>query len=51
MSAPLVADKEELTCKLPLLQIKSNLHECSPSFKYRGFYTSAPLVADIEDLT
>ena len=29
MSAPLVADIEDLTCVLPLLQIWSILHECS----------------------
>ena len=38
MSAPLVADTEDL-------------HEYSPSCRYRGSYISAPLVADIEDLT
>ena len=36
MSAPLVADKEDL-------------YECSPCCRYRGSYMSAPLVADIED--
>ena len=39
MSAPLVADIEDLTQVLLLLQI------------YRGSYIGAPLVADIEDLT
>ena len=38
MSAPLVADKE-------------TLHECSHCCRYRGSYMSAPLVADVEDLT
>ena len=27
------------------------LHECSPCCRYRGYYMSAPLVADIEGLT
>ena len=35
MSAPLVADNIE----------------CSSCFRYRGSYMSAPLVADIENLT
>ena len=51
MSAPLVADIEDLTGGLPLLQIKRILHECSPCCRYRGSYMSAPLVLDIEDLT
>ena len=51
MSASLVADIEDLTRVLPLLQIYRSLHECSPCCRYRGSYMSAPLVADIEDLT
>ena len=51
MIIPLVADKEDLTCVLPLLQIKRILHEHSSCCRYRGSYLSAPLVADIEDLT
>ena len=51
MSAPLVADKEDLTGVLTLLQIFRILHECSPCCRYRGSYRSAHLVAYIEDLT
>ena len=51
MSVTLVADIEDLTRVFPLLQIKRILHECSPCCRYRGSYTSVPLVADIEDLT
>ena len=51
MGTPLVADIEDLTRALLLLQIKRILHECSPCCRYRGSYMSDPLVADIEDLT
>ena len=51
MSAPLVADIDDLTCVLLLLQIKMILHECSSCCRYRVSYMSAHFVADIEDLT
>ena len=51
MSFPLVADIENLTCVLLLLQILRILHECFSCYRYRGYYMSAPLVTDIEDLT
>ena len=51
MSAPLVADKENRTGVLLLLKIKRTLHECSSCCRYKGSYMSAPLVADMEDLT
>ena len=51
MSAPLVADIEDLTRALLLLQIKRILLERSSCCRYSGSYTSAPLVADVEDLT
>ena len=35
----------------PLDAVIEILHECSPCCSYRGSYMSAPLVADIEDLT
>ena len=41
MSAPLVADIEDPTCVVPLVQIKRILHECSPCCRYRGSYMSA----------
>ena len=49
MNASLVADIEDLSA--PLMQIYRILHEYSPCCRYRGSYMSAPLVADIEDLT
>ena len=42
---------EDLTWVLLLLQIKRIKHECSSCCRYRGSNMSAPLVADIEDLT
>ena len=51
MSLPLVADIEDLTYVLPLLQISRILHKCSPCCRYRGSYMCGHLVADIEDLT
>ena len=51
MNAPLVADIENLTGVLPLLQKKRIFHECSSCCRYRGSYMSASLVAHIEDLT
>ena len=33
------------------LQVWRILHECSSCCRYGGSYLSAPLVADIEDLT
>ena len=35
----------------PLVAVLRILHECSFCCRYRGSYMSAPLVADIEDLT
>ena len=46
MSAPLVADIEDLTRVLLLLQIKI-LHECSPCCKYRGSYMSAHVLLNL----
>ena len=51
MDAPLVADIEDLTLVIRLLQIKRTLHERSACCRYRGSYMSAPLVADIDDRT
>ena len=51
MGAPLVADIEDLTWVLLLLQIWRILHECSSCYRYGGSYMSAPLVTDMEDLT
>ena len=51
MNAPLVADIEDLTSMLLLLQNKRILHECHPCCRYRGSYINAPLVAELEDLT
>ena len=51
MSAPLVADLEDLILVLLLLHIKRILHECSSCCRYGGSYMSAPLVVEIEDLT
>ena len=35
----------------PLVANIEDLHECSSCCRCRGSYMSAPLVADIEDLT
>ena len=51
MSASLVADIEELHECSPLLQILRTLHVCLSCCRYKGSYMSAPLVADIKDLT
>ena len=51
MSAPLVADIDDLTWVLHLLQIKRIFHEFSSCCRYRTSYMSAPLSADIMDLT
>ena len=65
MGAPLVADIEDLTWVLLLLQIWRILHECSPCCifggwilhecspccRYRGTYMNATPVANMEDLT
>ena len=51
MSSPLVADIEDLTSVLIMLNIKRILYGCSPYCIYRGSYMRAPLVADIEELT
>ena len=51
MSSPLVADIEDLTSVLILLHIKRILYGYSLNCIYRGSYMSAPLVADIKELT
>ena len=47
MSALLVADIEDLTCALPLLQIWRILHECSTCCRYRGSYISAHVLLNL----
>ena len=47
MSAHLVADIENLTQVLPLLQIWRILLECSPLCRYRGSYMGAPVLLNL----
>ena len=47
MSAPFVADIEDLTWVLPLLQIYRILHECPTCCRYRGHYMSAHVLLNL----